>query len=85
MSFSQVSLMLITSNGYCSIVKRSSSNAEAMLCVLKCITFMRFGLMMRDWSGPGSSVAEMLSDIVRMRMCTTTLIMGCTESCSSCL
>ena len=58
--------MLITLNGYCFIVRRSSPNAETMLCVLRCITFRCFGLMMRDCkysSGPGSSVAEMLEGL----------------------
>ena len=58
--------MLITSNGYCFIFRRSSSNAETMLFVLRCITFRCLGLMMRDCkcsSGPGSSVAEMLEGL----------------------
>ena len=77
--------MLITSNGYYFIVRRSSSNAETMLCVLRCITFRCFGLMMRDCkcsSGPGSSVAEMLKGFFTTRkhlMISIRNIMMCME------
>ena len=38
-----------------------------------------------EWSRQSRFTLKIPVNIVRMRKCTRTLIMGCTESCSSCL